>query len=222
MIQPHEAYSERIVFLNRDIFWSDVSFGGGSGLIFSKDTMFFIFTGEIINRIHEFGQRFVYVLTNQSPSAGQWLMNLDWLEITPSSINTSINYDIHQIMEHVNILERRYAEVKDVDWYQRYRKDLLDQYNMAIIINEFYDGYDEQEWSSRESGIHRKLRMLGMSQTEIAEIRGQLLQEATQLFNSQDLEEYEASKEFVEDDPIPEESEIITEASDIQLDGDIY
>lgn len=195
MISKHEAYPERIVFLNRDIFWGDVSYVAGNptdtsttGLLFPKDTMLFIFTGEIIRRMSALDKEFIYTLTSLSPKAGQWLMDLNWLEITPSSINTKVSHDIHMIMEHVNKLQDRVDH--NIDWKQKYKESLIDRYEHAIIVNEFYDGYDEFEWNSREVIIRDELESIGLTPSELVDLRRQFISETLMTFNEEYIEEY--------------------------------
>lgn len=250
MIQIHEVYPERIVFLNRDIFWSDISDGGGNGLIFPKDTMFFIFDGKIISNFNLAGY-FIYVLTSLSPSAGQWLMDLTWLDLTPASINTGVAYDIHMIMEHVNKLEfkakslsgnvERLASINitrlralaamgldpfdfdrvgegyicpkcfmewdkhtgnecpfnpdHIDWRSEYHKEVVAQFEKAITINEFYDGFDKMDWDSVETFMHYKLNtFLKMTPTQIADLREEIIEDKLKLFNSDEVRDYHQSK----------------------------
>ena len=231
MISKHEAYPERIVFINRDITWSDMGIKArGNEVLFQKDSMFFILTGEIVRRMSDFDKSLTYVLTSLSPRAGQWLMDLDWLEITPSSINTKVSHDIHMIMEHVNKLQDRVDH--SIDWKQKYKESMIDRYEHAIIVNEFYDGYDEFEWNSREVIIRDELESIGLTPSELVDLRRQFISETLMTFNEEYIEEYVSENQHLHLDsdgniarkPV-DESDTLTNTDDMYsgvLEDDIY
>ena len=246
MLNPHDLAKGRIVFVNRDIFWADINMGNSNNIIFHKDAMVSIFTGELITAFNHPGVNFTYILTSSSPYAGQWLMNLEWLDVTPSSQSNSI-YNIHHIMEHVNDLERMLAHTTDSlrrhtdititrlrafaalkydpydidqvglglvcpkcfmewsehipeghcpennyrnDWYGRYRSYLIEQYKYAVVTNEFHDGFDENDWTSRELSISLRLGSLDLTKNEIDFIKKSSIEDYLKNMSAEDVEDY--------------------------------